>query len=84
MIINIAAQGYPQKSLPSLESEIFEHLSKPEPLGHVDEIVSHSKFKDYQLVTSYPKILIYVEKNFVQENPDLINDLISNSTFLRI
>jgi hypothetical protein len=84
MIINVAAQGYPQKSLPSLEGEILEFLSKPDPLGHVDEIVTHEKFKNYQLVTAYPKILIYVEKEFVKEHPDLINDLISNSTYLRI
>lgn len=84
IIINISAQGYPQKSLASLESEIIEHLSKDHPLGHVDEIVSHQKFKNYQLVTSYPKILIFVEKDFVKENPSLISDLINNSIYLRI
>lgn len=85
MIINMGATGYPQESLPSLESEIIKGLSKYHPLGHVDEIVTHPKFKDYQLVTSYSKILIFVEKDFVKENPDLINDLINNSTtYLKI
>ncbi len=84
MIINISAQGYPQEALPSLENDIIKHLTQPDPLGHVDEILSHPKLKDYQLVTSYPKILIFVEKNFAKEHPDLINDLISNSTYLRI
>ncbi len=84
MIVNIAAQGYPQKTLSSFESEIISFLGKPDPLGHVDEIITHPKFKNYQLVTSYPKILIFVEKDFVIENPDLINELIENSTYLRI
>lgn len=84
IIINIAAQGYPQKTLVSFEGEIISFLSKPDPLGHVDEIVTHPKFKNYQLITSYPKILIYAEKDFVAQNPDLINDLIENSTYLRI
>ena len=44
----------------------------------------YGKNKNYQLVTSYPKILVYVEKNFVKENPELIDELISNSVFLRI
>ncbi len=84
IIINISAQGYPQKTLSSFENEIIEFLKQPDPLGHVDEIVSHPKFQNYQLVTSYPKILVYVEKNFVKENPELIDELISNSVFLRI
>lgn len=84
IIINMASQGYPQKTLASFESEIISFLSKPDPLGHVDEIVTHPKFKNYQLVTSYPKILIFVEKDFASKNPDLINDLIGNSTYLRI
>jgi len=84
MIINMSTQGYPQKSLASLESEIISFLGRPDPLGHVDEIVTHPKFKNYQLVTTYPKILIFVEKDFVAANPDLIVDLIENSVFLRI
>ena len=83
LIINIASHGYPQDSLESLEPSIIQNLSR-EQEGHLDEIVNHPKFSNFKLITSYPKILIYVEKNFAENNPRLINELIDNSVWLRI
>jgi len=47
--------------------------------GHHDEIVTHEKFKNFDLVAVYPKMFIFVEKDFVNNNPTLMNELIQNS-----
>jgi len=47
--------------------------------GHHDEIVNSEKFKNYDLIAVYPWQFVFVEKEFVNENPELMDELIKNS-----
>ena len=47
--------------------------------GHHDEIVNSEKFKNYDLIAVYPKMFVFVEKEFSLENPNLINELKESS-----
>ena len=47
--------------------------------GHHDEIVNSEEFKNYDLIAVYPKMFVFVEKEFVNENPELMDELIKNS-----
>ena len=47
--------------------------------GHHDEIVNNEKFKNYDLIAVYPKMFVFVEKEFSLENPNLINELKESS-----
>ena len=47
--------------------------------GHHDEIVNSEKFKNYDLIAVYPDQFVFVEKEFVNENPELMDELIKNS-----
>ncbi len=48
----------------------------------------HPEFENYKILTSYPAILILVEKEFASQNPQLMQELIDNAshtnTFLKI
>jgi len=43
------------------------------------QIVNHEKFDDYELVTLYPRTYVFAEKEFVEKNQQLINELIERS-----
>ena len=43
------------------------------------KIVIHEKFKNYDLIAVYQKMFVFVEKEFVNENPELMDELIKNS-----
>ncbi len=47
--------------------------------GHHDEIVNSEKFKNYDLIAVYPDQFVFVEKEFMNENPELMDELIKNS-----
>ena len=43
------------------------------------EIINNEKFKNYELIAVYQKMFVFVEKEFVNENPELMDELIKNS-----
>lgn len=59
--------------------ENFVEITSIPAQGHHDEIVNHEKFKNFNLIAVYPKMFIFVEKDFANENPQLMNELIQNS-----
>ena len=57
----------------------FVEVTSISAKGHHDEIVNHEKFKNFDLIAVYPKMFIFAEKDFVNNNPNLMNELIQNS-----
>lgn len=82
ILINDGHDAYPQESLQFLEEDIIKHLQQPQT-GYVDEITLDERFKNFKLVTTYPRYYIFVEENFANENESLINELIENSAPFR-
>ena len=78
ILINGGHDAYPQEILPDLEESIIKNLQKPEA-GHVDEITLDERFKNFKLITTYPRYYIFVEENFAKDNEQLMNELIENS-----
>ena len=46
---------------------------------HPNEAHKDEKFDDYELVTLYPRTYVFAEKEFVEKNQPLINELIERS-----
>lgn len=65
-----------------LEKEYLLYLQKPQK-GPTYEITVHPEFKNYKLLTFFSKQTIFVEKEFAEENPELMNDLINASKSTR-
>jgi hypothetical protein len=42
--------------------------------------VLHPEFENFKILTVYPNILIFVEKEFASQNPQLMQELIDNSS----
>lgn len=64
-----------QDDLAYYEEEIIASLKKSgEPWA------LHPEFENYKLIASYPSILIIVEKEFALNNPQLMQELIDNSS----
>ena len=78
ILINDGHDAYPQEILPDLEESIIKNLQQPEA-GHVDEITLDERFKNFKLITTYPRYYIFVEENFAKDNEQLMNELIENS-----
>jgi arabinofuranosyltransferase len=71
--------GYPQDDLIHLEDNIIKYYQNKQ--GNDEKAwISHPEFDNFKLIASYPKILVFVEKEFATQNPDLIQDLIDNSS----
>jgi len=66
------------ESMDIIKKNFVEITSIP-AAGHHDEIVTHEKFKNFDLVAVYPKMFVFVEKEFVNENPQLMDELIKNA-----
>ncbi len=72
--------GYPQDDLVYLEDNIIKSLqSKVKETGETTWM-SHPEFDNFKLIASYPNILIFVEKEFASQNPQLMQELIDNSS----
>ena len=65
-------------SIESLEDLFIEYYEE-RGIGHRYDIVTNPQFSNYDLIMLYPKMYIFVEKEFAEENHDLINELIENS-----
>lgn len=78
ILINGSHDAYPQEMLPVLEKDIIKNLQQPQS-GHVDEITLDERFKNFKLITTYPRYFIFVEENFAENNKQLMNELIENS-----
>ena len=57
----------------------FVEINSASAEGHHDEIVIHQKFENFDLVAVYPKMFIFVESDFKNQNPQLMDELIKNS-----
>lgn len=64
-----------QDDLAHFEDRIIESLQK-----RGDPWVLHPKFENYEIIASYPSIMIIVEKEFARQNPQLMQELIDNSS----
>jgi len=78
ILINGENDAIPQEMLPNLEENIIKNLQQPQT-GHVDEITLDERFKNFKLITTYPRYYIFVEENFAVNNESLMNELIKNS-----
>jgi len=83
IIMSDDTTGILQENLEALEKSIIESKQQPNP-GYGDEITLDERFENFKLITTYPKQLIFVEKNFALENEDLMNELIENSAPLKL
>lgn len=71
--------GYPQDDLVYLEDNIMKSLQKKIGPGE-KSWMAHPEFDNFKLIASYPQILIFVEKEFASQNPELMQELIDNSS----
>jgi hypothetical protein len=78
IIFSGGTDGEIQEHLPILEKSIIETMQQPNS-GYGDEITLDDRFKNFKLITTYPRQYIFVEENFALENEDLMNELIENS-----
>lgn len=69
------ANSYAREDLPHLEDNVINYLQT-----RGEEWALHPEFENFELIASYPKILIFVEKEFASQNPQLMQDLIDNSS----
>jgi len=65
-------------SIESLEDFFIEYYEE-RGIGHRYDIVTNPQFSNYDLIILYPKMYVFAEKEFAEENHDLINELIENS-----
>ena len=72
----------PETSIEDLERMFMKKMNIVDPNGYHDEIVINPKFENYELLTIYPRMDVFVEKEFSLENPNLINEL-KESSILR-
>jgi len=71
--------AYPQDDLVHLEDNIIKYYQNKQGDGE-KAWISHPEFDNFELIASYPKILIFVEKEFASQNPQLIQELIDNAS----
>ncbi|MBT3407244.1 hypothetical protein HN415_01030, partial [Candidatus Woesearchaeota archaeon] len=71
--------AYPHDDLVHLEDDIIKYWQEKQGIGE-KAWISHPEFKNFKLIASYPQILIFVEKDFVNQNPQLMQELIDNSS----
>ena len=69
----------PETSIEDLERMFMKKMNIVDPNGYHDEIVINPKFENYELLTIYPRMDVFAEKEFSLENPELMNELIKNS-----
>jgi hypothetical protein len=82
IIFSGGTDGELQEHLEVMEKSIIESMQQPNE-GYNDEITLDERFKNFKLITTYPRQYIFVEKNFALENEELINELIENSAPLQ-
>jgi len=68
-------QGIPQDDLVYFEERIIKSLKTSGEFWAL-----HPEFENYKILTVYPSILIFVEKEFANQNPQLMQELIDNSS----
>ena len=67
--------GYPQEYWVNFEDKILKSFKTRGEFWAL-----HPEFENYKIATSYPAILILVEKEFASQNPQLMQELIDNSS----
>ena len=69
------ANSYASDDLSSLEDNVINYLkTRGEPWA------LHPKFDNFKIVAAYPQILIFMDKEFASKNPELVQELLDNST----
>ena len=71
--------AYPHDDLVHLEDDIIKYWQTKQGIGE-KAWMSHPEFDNFKLIASYPQILIFVEKEFANQNPQLMQELIDNSS----
>lgn len=77
IIISASFGGLANVATEVLEKEFVSNMQKG--TSHGAEISLHPEFKNYKLLTFFSELTIFVEKEFAEDNPELMNEIIKAS-----